>query len=174
MQNWVISKKNRLSFLCMSLIEVYGFERRMIERLVIKSPINQWLILSLCSETSWAAVEDVERSDAVPCLWGIYNLAVDTRWPVLKTRREQFNAKLWATRTGNHISEKGDFRIKARVVWEVFMKSLRLGSNVLADFISVHKRIRRSRNILSKGNDEDWRRKWISWNMLSVRGNKVR
>lgn len=103
--------------------------------------INQWLILFLCSEVTWAAVEDMERSDAVPCLWGIYNLAVDTRWPVLKTRREPFNAILGATScTCNHISEKRDLRIKARTVWEVFMKSLRLGSKVLADLTSVHRR----------------------------------
>ena len=49
----------------------------------------------------------------------------------------------------------GEFRIKARVVWEVLMKSLKLGFNISMDLTSINRRMRDGRNVLSKGSDED-------------------
>lgn len=63
--------------------------------------------------------------------------------PNLKTWREWLNAKLrTASCACSHISEKGEFRIKAGVISEVFRISHKLDLNIWAELTSVHRRIR--------------------------------
>lgn len=62
---WSCFKEKQILLPGMSSMEMYNFEKRIIEVLNIllltHQSINQWWVLS-CSEAPWAAVEDIERS----------------------------------------------------------------------------------------------------------------